>query len=269
MSSRASIERVRFVHGQRLQAADLGAGAGLRLQELHVVAAHGTWGVALGLDVRAGMSGARVSPGLAYDAFGRALLLPRAASVTIPAALAAASEAADLVLSWATCAPVLRLALPADTQPGLDVTLARFWVEEGALGDPDLSYRRCARSLAAPRIGSGSTSLDVSLDGRMAVYTEAVDTSAAGFDTTPAYAVTPSFDTAGDLARALLQGALGPFVSVSNPASTSFTVEVRMDRPDFAEGATAFTLGLAWLGVEAAPSCPTTSPMLEQIEVPQ
>lgn len=260
---------MRFVHGQRLRADDLAdaAGGGRRIQELHVVAAHGTWGTALGLDVRAGPLGVRVSPGLAYDAYGRALILEQTSIVAVPDALSGMSEAADLVLSWSECAPELRLVVPADTRAGLDVELARIWLEEGAPGDPDLSYRRCVRSLAAPRVGSGSATLEVTLTGANAVYDFIVDTSNARFQSTPEYTITPSFDTAVALVRDLRAGAMGPYVSIRDPARSSFTVEVRMERSQIADIPAAFTVGVDWLGVESPPTCPPTLAKLKSIEV--
>ena len=275
MSSRASIERVRvrFVHGQRLPAADLADSSGgeLRRQELHIVGAHRTWGAALGLEVKAHSAGLSVSPGLAYDAYGRALLLRRQWGMLTPAELATATEARDVVIAWTECGSALRLATAGDTRPGLDVPLARFWIQKGVLGWPDLGYRRCVRSLAAPRIGAGHVPIDVRLDGGTDVFSAPVDTSAAGFRSTPAYVVTPTVTSTTDLARAASAGAAGPFVSISSPDAAGFTVDVRVWRPLYEDERVAVELGLeiAWLGVEAPPTCGRIlEKLMTPIEVP-
>lgn len=267
MSSRAVMERVRFVHGQRLPAADLADAAGgeLRRQELHVVAAHRTWGIARGLEVRGSALGARVSEGLAYDAYGRSLVLSRATAVLLEPGLAAGSSLLELVISWTDCGAAVRLVRADEVRAGLDVSLARFQLESSSLGEPDPTSRHGARSLAAPRIGSGTATILV--NAKTVGFSATVDTGAAGFSSTPAYVLTRSI-AAAQLADVVASGAVAPFVSLARPTASSFDVEVRFFRDP--TGPLAFDLKIAWLGAEPPPSCPSISPFLtlNPIEVP-
>jgi hypothetical protein len=264
MTSRASVERVRFVHGQRLPAVDLAdAVAGeLRRQELHVVAAHRTWGIASGLTVSAATENARVRTGVAYDVCGRTIALRRTVIVPLPAQLADGTDPVDLVASWAECGPTATFVPTGAARLGLDVPLARFEISAGELGDPDLSVRRAVRSLAVPRIGSGVVTLTVSAaTSGVTPFTATIDTTAGGFVSTPTYVITTTVDAAD--AATLAHEYVGPFVSVAAPTEKDFAVEVHL----FGEEAT-FDLAIAWVGVEAPPACPRTTYTIEQIEVP-
>jgi hypothetical protein len=264
MTSRASVERVRFVHGQRLPAADLtDAVAGeLRRQELHVVAAHRTWGIASGLTVSGGTESARVRTGVAYDVYGRTIVLHRSPIVSVPARLVNAADAVELVASWSECGPTVTFVPAGAARPGLDVPLARFELSGGELGDPDLSVRRYVRSLAVPRIGSGVVTLTVpSSTNPRKPFSATIDTTIGGFASTPTYVLTTTVDPAD--AATLAQDFLGPFVSVASPTQKDFAVEVHL----FGAEAT-FDLAIAWVGVEAPPVCPTTYFTIEQIGVP-
>ena len=122
----ANDQRPRFFEGQFLSAADLEAAVAYQrtLQARHALSAH-TWGIAQGLTLReraAPGAPARVEvilePGLAWDGFGRALVVDRpvrltealfadiafAAAVDDPAVLA--TPKGRLVKLWLTCAEV-------------------------------------------------------------------------------------------------------------------------------------------------------------------
>ncbi|HEX7525616.1 MAG TPA: hypothetical protein VF327_04875 [Gaiellaceae bacterium] len=252
MTSRASLERVRFVHGQRLPAADFtdAVDGELRRQELHVVAAHRAWGVAAGLAVSVGTQGARVRTGVAYDVYGRTILLRLPAIVPLPAQLATETDPVELVASWAARGPAVTFVPAGAARPGLDIALARFELSAGELGDPDLSVRHGVRSLAAPRIGSGKVSLTVpASSGGPRPFSATVDTSAAGFVGTPTYVLTTTVAQAD--AVTLAQQYVGPFVSVAEPTETDFAVQVHL----FGEEG-SFDLDVAWVGVEPPPTCP-------------
>jgi hypothetical protein len=263
MTNRASLERVRFVHGQRLPARDLADAVDgeLRRQELHVVAAHRAWGIASGLDVTVGEQVARVGSGVAYDAYGRALVFRRSTIVQLPVQLTTETDPVELVASWSECGPALAFVPAAATRPGIDVALARFDVATGDLGEPDLSVRCGVRSLAAPRIASGVARLTVpASSGGSGPFSAAIDTTTAGFVSTPAYVLTTSIAKAD--AAILAEGFVGPFVSVAEPTKAGFAVHVHL----FGEEAT-FDLDVAWVGVESPLGCPPHF-IIEQIEVP-
>jgi hypothetical protein len=261
MSTHPAIERVRFAQGQRLPAADLetALASELRHQQLHVVAAHRTWGAGVGLRVIGGSAGAAVFPGVAYDAFGRAIVVTRVAEVPLPNELASELEL-DFVVAFADgCEPLPRFVIPADVRPGLDVPLARFALEQGTLGMPDPTVRKGTSSVGAPRIATGHKSLEVTIMPPDSVFSATVDTSVAGFRTTPSYVVTLAIDPTPEVANV---GVLGPFVSIAEPSKSAFRLDVRFGRtqPGVTAGVTvSLPLDVTWLGVEPAPRCDPVS----------
>jgi hypothetical protein len=258
--STAAINRVRFAQGQRLFAADVNDAvtSELRRQELHVVAAHRTWGIALGLRVVAGPAGVAILPGVAYDAFGHAIVLTRVVSTALPHDLKSETQL-GLVISFADgCEPLPRFARPAEVRPGLDVPLARFALAQGVLGTPDLTARKGTSPVGAPRIASGYKSVTVTIAPPDAVFSSTVDTSVAGFRTTPSYIVTPAIATS---ALASIP-AMGPFVSIGTVEKDAFRLDVRFGRTQSGGAAgvsVSFELGVSWLGVEPAPRCELVS----------
>ena len=71
------LARVRFVEPQPLGAQDLSAALAseLRHQALHVRGLHDTWGVAFGLEVQETFGDLFLAAGLAYDVYGRSLVM--------------------------------------------------------------------------------------------------------------------------------------------------------------------------------------------------
>ena len=258
MSGRASIDRVRFDPGQRLDAADLrdAVGGELRRQEIHVVAAHRTWGIALGLRVRSSATGALVLPGVAFDALGRAIVVTRIDAAHVSEQLGKQPVLALVVSFDDGCAPRPRFVEPADVRPGLDVILARFGLTQGALGRADLTARKGASSLGPPRIGGGSMSIPVAITSATEPFTTTIDTSTAGFRDVPSYVVTPTIDdaTVSTIANA---GAIGPFVSVGAGDDHGFPLDVCVSRTQSGGSAVSlsFQLDVTWLGVEPFPRC--------------
>jgi hypothetical protein len=85
------LERIRYRAGQLLAARDLQDERDFEalLRWMHTRFLHDTWGIALGLDVEPlDDSKVRIWPGLAYDGYGRELLLTQPATIGVPAVVA-------------------------------------------------------------------------------------------------------------------------------------------------------------------------------------
>jgi len=214
---RLPVERFRYYRGQALEARDLRGQLEVdaALQAWHDRALHGAYGVAFGLAVSEGAAGhVEVSPGAAYDASGRLLLLQRVRRLALPAAqaqqgpwlLAARFRSSDefpsrrlLAGACPSCgsplleeAPALAWAPEKTFEHGPAVPLARAISSAGnpAL-DPDYSAP-FARPRARPHIASGATLPGQGFvpwrPGRLQLGLQIqVDTSVAGFTATPHY----------------------------------------------------------------------------------
>src|SRR5207244_7505064 len=104
-----------------------------------------------------------------------------------------------------------RFVIPANARPGLDVPLARFAVEQGRLRLPGPTGRKGASSVGEPRIATGHAPFTVTITPPRFVFSATVDTSVAGFRTTPSYVVTPAIERTPELQNV---GAIGPLVSI-------------------------------------------------------
>jgi hypothetical protein len=209
-------DRVTFRDGQPLTARDLRDAhrRRARLRRLHLRYLHGTWGIALGFQVRRSTDGraVEVGPGYAIDPIWRDILLADGVRVPAPAAGAAVltaryredeprDERAGLE---AVChgegldprheRPAFAWRSARDVRFGVEVPLVRVVVANGVIqGSLGLRVRRYARALVRPHIGAGSTE-----PGRTAwrPWTAqhvvlglevTVDTTEAGFTSTPCY----------------------------------------------------------------------------------
>jgi hypothetical protein len=225
----------------------------------HMRGAHRTWGVALGLDLL--VAGTPpvviVGPGLAYDARGRELLVQRPTPVAGSAAALAAKQPVAVALRsiGERCIPGARARVPDERVPlvlGLDVPLGRV---DPTTGEADQRGRPHVATLAAPRVRSGLVGVGGVQATRVLDHLRArVDTSQAGFETTPWYVVEA---IVGPGAAHMVQILLA--VTAATP--TDFIVQVRRS----AAAAAALTalsvpnrgglpFALAWIGVEPAPS---------------
>ncbi|WP_046867555.1 hypothetical protein [Microvirga massiliensis] len=218
-----SFNRVLWRDGDRLTAADLQAEVERDqvLRSLHVARLHGTWGIALGLDVRAveaGLGGAKqvaVGAGYAIDQQGRDLILPTGMVLDIPVTpqstifvLCAAAVTTE-ALSTATDAPMMEGLDPRieraafvwrtahDAPFANEVPLTALRATNGAsTGALDPSVRRLAQRAARPYIATsmtdlGATDWQLSRDAPSASIQEMiarVDTTDAGFSMLPVYA---------------------------------------------------------------------------------
>ncbi len=240
----------------------------------HLRGAHGTWGVALGLDVDASLASAprigTVGPGLAYDAAGRELVVDRRREVAIPDE---AAGVVTMILAAGACAPAAAPAIAwarRPLRPGRDVPLATIDLGTGIV---DSTRRPHVRTMAPPRVAGAFVQVGAAPGQGWAFgYAVEVDTSAAGFERAPLYLVQPSL---GASARATgSAGLLGPFLDVADPQPGRFTMTVRYlaptqaiaaAAPDATRRVVANPFAFSWVGVEPAPRAgvdpwPPTSP---------
>ncbi len=224
-SASARTVRLRHYQGQRLLAADLQDEYHhlTWLRGAHVVALHNTWGIALGFEVKVGPNDfVMIGPGLAYDAYGREIVLTQSRAVPGPQALSPGPDADgdyELVVTYDAelgertagqeFVPYADNARPGREQPmfnwrragetrlGFEVPLIGVHLVKGALNEQSLDYhvRRYAQPLARPHIASGVTPREQpwqswnQADSSLGFQTK-VDTSNAGFVGTPYYVAT-------------------------------------------------------------------------------
>jgi hypothetical protein len=255
--------RIRYADGEVLASSALRHDTSYesRARRLHVATMHRTWGVAVGLSLSLSEDHRKVlvTPGLAYDCFGRELLLGDTIHLDHPEPAADATppgQGVDLVIrlsvqtgavpGWPKAVFACDGTNPArfNGQPeirwgfvdqhsgggqvrlGLDVPLGRFLLDaDGTLSGPDLDHRRAARSLTRPHVGFGiAQPPELSWEFPFAGYgrREArLDTTSAAFSKTPFYFVALARNpwVTDDLV-------VGPFVSVAEPAQTHFRLQL-------------------------------------------
>jgi hypothetical protein len=299
------LERPAFFGGQLLGPDDLEAVYAYHREarRLHNRTLH-NWGIALGLGAT-GMKGARqvtVAPGYALDCEGRDLILTESVTLPVPTI---AGLGPDPVPYYLTASFIedqelertesrkgvcegdgvvrrvetlrIRWQRPTDLTPasryrrGLDLILASAGINGCALAaDLETAGRRYVSSSPRPYLAVGSTpegatnwtffSSGVAVLG---VRTQ-VDTSASGFERTPSYQA----HLVGSRVLAAQNRVFDGLVSVVNPSSTGFTLQVAMPRnlgfpPYIVNPPAAFTPALldtlrtelrwsvVWLGIEA------------------
>jgi len=182
----ADVQRVRYWSGQQLRSGDLRA-QGVTEDELrwwHNRAVHAAYGVVDGLGVTSAPPGYSVAPGLAYDGYGRELLIP--CPVTAPPPCKTRGEqpttwtlliAYDAGADASSCTrdEIDGACVPAGRCPGND-RIHFFWVPRAVEGDcagvplarilrTDTTYYTldpsyvppAVRPLAQPRVATGQT----------------------------------------------------------------------------------------------------------------
>jgi hypothetical protein len=219
-------ERLGFFDGAELLHRDLHdvVGHESRMLALHVLAAHHTWGIAVGLDASLDPSSTivTVSEGAAFDrdgvvvslattSIGAPTLATPIANPTFHLLLRAVSSATVSCVRGYVCDGLLPVAprvelrwslghtLPSgqvllgdDVQVGIDIPIASFVRQPGGtLTAQSGSERRVVRGLFRPHIASGFVAAGSFAwsDGPTDIWTH-VDTSASGFSTTPVYIAT-------------------------------------------------------------------------------
>lgn len=289
-----TLDRVAFHEGGRLAAADLQDAFDRETTQraLHVQAVHQTFGIALGLEIGLPIEdgetvtdAVEVGSGVAYDCFGRLILLSETRRLHLPPPVAGGegealydlTAAHEPTLAADGCAPAglrrqerprfrwhpaRRAETLAETvRLGEELPLGRFTLQRDdsgrwqALPAIDPRFRRYTQPLARPYIASGSASLTAPWSSSRLAWTATVDTGAAAFTGAPHYFVTLTAHPLVALERPeLLQQMVGPFVSIRNPGRTSFSLEVRfLSRFTLDD---ALPLSLNWVGVEATGGCP-------------
>ena len=260
----ARSQRVRHFQGQRLHGADLqDEYENLAwLRSLHVVAQHDTWGIALGLDVRHSLGDdvhddVQVGPGVAYDCFGREIVLGQMQIVPHPFALfePAAGMSLTLVISHpsegdraaapdvlAPCPgasggaqsarPVLAWRWEGEVRLGREVPLIGFATNADSTPSFDTSVRRYTQALSRPHVYAALTGPEQPwtpwrvTDQQLQIGIETwVDTSDAGFVGTPHYLAslqTASTLLAADTDNALVGRFPAIFTTVVDASPTGF-----------------------------------------------
>lgn len=271
----SDLDRLDYVDGARLLADDLRdtRGGEARWQALHVRALHDTWGVATGLGttLTPNRRGVVVSAGAAFDCRGRLIRLGDPVELPMPVALVPGMQAPTFDIVLGTGGPRWEptggeIGFPDfgnGVRIGVDVPLGRFvrsiW---GTLGGPDLGYRKVAHPMTRPRIGFGLTPVGgLSWFANTWAIRAMIDTSAAGFGSTPKYVGWTS--QLPDLG-----GLVGPFLALSAFFPDRFHVRLSATSPaglpaaavvaNLLAGAAAIRIG--WMGVEANAGCTSGAP---------
>ena len=273
ISGARDLQRLRYVPGQDLLSRDFRDQESFAtvLREWHVRALHGAFGVSFGLNVRvepADSAALEVSPGVAYDATGRALILRVSRTIRIPETW----PQTPFLLIRARGGGGVELIFSSEErlQPCDGAPIAKLKAgSTGPLPDPDFRPPS-ARALARPTIGFGRTLLGATAwqaellpnatDPILLSLKILVDTRAAGFTKLPCY-------------FAWLQGGLPPLKpspsapevrlllhpSIEEAEPTSFMFRVLIDPPVVSEDFRLQVLALAqqqlalcWLGVEVS-----------------
>lgn len=216
--------RLRHYHGQRLTGVDLQDEynhlSGMR--GLHVVALHDTWGIALGFQVRLAPPGQIVvGPGLAYDCFGRELVLAHSRVLPGPHLLVPGQTLGNeyaLVMSYdpglgqrqarqelipceetsgplAGEQPAFAWRQPGTVRVGVEVPVVGVRLTNGGIDDAlNLGIRQYTQPAARPHIVAGITPREQRWElwreeqgDRIVGLQIRVDTRDAGFVGTPYY----------------------------------------------------------------------------------
>ncbi len=215
--------RLAYWQGQELRSRDLRDQAGTleQLRWWHNRAVHGVFGVSQRLSVTvdpAAPSVVNVDCGLAYDCFGRELILRAPSTIPLPAV----AGPQYLTLSDSRGSATLVWIAQADFRVSLGVPLALFQVVQGAYLKDEVFRAPLARALSRPRLAAGSTVPGntpwekLPNDAGLKVL---VDTSSAGFTATPFYLTSLNWQQENTAFST-------PIVSVTNTSEVSFTLQL-------------------------------------------
>lgn len=214
---RYRLERLQHRQGELLRSADFRDQQTVEaeLRWWHNRSLHNTYGIACGLAATQNGTQVMIAPGLAYDCFGRELLLPQPTELTLPAQPATVKLLMRYrETSTASCAPPVascRCSDGANLPEGVDfrwvdaartfdprdgVLLPRSGVDVSGFTLPREPVQPRARALSRPRIATGSTSpgsggweswMDPRNPAAALGFQITIDTSAAGFTRPPCY----------------------------------------------------------------------------------
>ncbi len=271
VSEQLELERIRYWQGQMLRSRDFCGqmNTDAQLRAWHNRALHQAYGVALGLIVSAEqdsgtLKGIRVGPGVAYDCFGRAIILLSEQIVQVPAALTDAPGAMALLLRYRETAEFPKLQEVAGTRVTCQtscaaespvfvwkpsgqvvstdgVSLARVIFDNGIAQIDPLFVPDLARPLAKPHLANGATIPGATVwtpwrvggtGNQMTLGMETVvDTSEAGFTKTPCYCA--SLQGLDDELRDF-KGPTVIFTHIAAPKPDQFTFRVMLPNRAYA-----------------------------------
>ena len=283
-------DRVTWRDGQMLAASDLTLQKKRadRLRWLHNLyvhgAADGNWGIVEGLTPALTTSGKHVTltEGLAVDSLGRDLVVPRNVAIPVPPITGTrllairyqedkayrARRMLKAVCEGTPLDPRLELPLfawlePTDVEPGLDILIAAANINSGVAISPlDSFIRSFARPVQTAKLVSGVSMHYESpwVDGPaepVSFWLETtVDTSAAGFNSTPLYF--PALQRSGGT----LQVFQSPGLYIVDAQPRQFKLRMitglkTFGLPNNASQAIQMQLDVAWVGFQ--PSLPPAS----------
>jgi hypothetical protein len=289
------LERVRYWQGQLLRSGDfrIQINTDAQLRAWHNRALHSAYGIALGYEVTpvpdtGPITGIRIKPGVAYDCFGRAIILLAEQVVLIPRAPADGSGSISLLLRYketlqfpkpgetsgvclnccASAAPESPdfVWKPSDQVTSTDgVLAARVTFDRGQAFLDSLFVTPASRPIAKPYLANGETIPggtvwtawkvgDAGNEITIGLQT-VVDTSEAGFTRTPCYF---AWLEGVDANLAGLGQASVIFSSIADPAPDHFTFRILVPAQAAAFEVRAaavrrapFLAYVCWLGCES------------------
>jgi hypothetical protein len=232
MQRLTELARVRYWQGQLLASGDLQTQLATdeELRQLHNRTVHRAYGIAIGLGATLESGAIQLTCGMAYDCAGRGLIIDQDRIVSLPASiigpmtlvLSFNPAAADgIALSWVSSRQI---------QPNAQVAIVRVIPNAGSV-EIDPAFRPIiARPLARPQLATGTTVPGQTswrpwtIDGvEIGVQVE-IDTSAAGYTTTPHYfAQAVPGQPSADFVPAW-------FTSIADPAAEGFTLQLMLRR---------------------------------------
>jgi len=237
MNPPIQLERVRYWQGQLLASGDLELQMRVvaELRRLHNQAVHSAYGIAIGLSAKKiAEDSVALTCGLAYDCSGRELIVPEETEVPLPSAPFTVPQL--LTLAYNTAAGRATLQWQPQRAPMANdaVAIARLLPAPPRL-DPE--FRPViARPLARPQIVAGETvpgdtawetwedktTIGLQSERKTTIGLQSiVDTSAAGFTTTPNYFAEAVSDSS--------QFVPAWFTSIADPQPDRFTLRLFMN----------------------------------------
>src|ERR1035438_8681418 len=160
MVERRELERLRYWQGQMLRSRDFRDDGAMEAQRRwwHNRALHAAFGINYGLQVAGDASSGTlvltVSCGLAYDRFGRAVILKKARPAP---SLPLGTAAQTLVIQTAAGGAQLSWVATANLEIGDGVPLAQVTLTGGTAALNKIFQPPFARALARPRLATGDT----------------------------------------------------------------------------------------------------------------
>jgi hypothetical protein len=225
------------------------------LRRLHLRVLHDTWGIALGFNVFVRATHLFVTPGLAYDGWGREIVLIDTLEIPIPQGIGterlvlSVQYPETLDIGQPSCntsvpcdgqnpaqeRPTFKWQSPMQLRLGVEIPLVLIRLNNNQL-DLDFSTRRYAQTLQRPHIGWDTTHFKIANEQELVPYLWKlpgidnpigfqfqIDTAAAGFVHTPLYFANLKVTINIPEADLLLNAR---FKSIDNPATDHFNFRI-------------------------------------------